>query len=113
VIPGEIEVIQSSSLIIIHYPLNLDVLDSQLQILSSRSISKQLRLVLHSPEVLMDVQDFLDLPIDRHPLLVDIRRSQLSGAVSELRRQPSSMSDSLQLLTRVPAHRPTEGSLGR
>jgi hypothetical protein len=86
-IPGDITILPEESALIFHYRINLDVFDARGEVTASRTLPKQLKIVLHSLDQLTDVQGFADSLACQYPLLADIRRSQLIGAINELKGQ--------------------------
>jgi hypothetical protein len=102
-IPVEIETNPQSSTLIVHYVVNLDLLDSADQIVASRTIPKQLKIILHSLDALTDTQGFLDTLAEQYEVLAEVQRSKLIAAISELREQSDcgnsiSRADSMQII---------------
>jgi hypothetical protein len=83
-LPGEVEVLHPSTLIV-HYIVQFDVLDTQGQLVASRTKQKQLRLMFQSLDESTDVDSLADCLIASYDVLIDMRKSQLTSSLNTLR----------------------------
>lgn len=87
VIPGEIEISPSNSSLIVHYQINVDVLDSQYNTVASRAKKKQIQITINGLNPTSDIEEIADSLCGQTDILPENRRTALIKALSELRGQ--------------------------
>ena len=94
VIPGEFEPSPQNCAIIVHYKIQVDVLDAQYNLVASRQRSKQITITFTGMKPTSDIEEIADSLIGQSELLPESKRGELLQALSALQSK-STMSTSL------------------
>lgn len=84
VIPGEIDVCRSNMSLIIHYVIQVDVLDHQFKRIASRSKQKQTQVTLKGLKPSNDLEEIAESIIHHYDMLSDDMKPSLIRALSDL-----------------------------
>ncbi|KAH0791120.1 kinesin-associated protein 3-like [Histomonas meleagridis] len=86
-IPGEFEAVPSTSSIIVHYTVQVDVLDSQYNLVASRTKPKEIQISFNGLSRYTDLEEVADSLIGQSDLLSEKKRNDLMTALRELQMQ--------------------------
>ena len=84
-IPGEYEPFPANCSIIVHYQIQVDVLDFQYNLVASRTKDKQIQITFSGLSQGSDIEEIADSLIGQSELLPESNRPQLLKALNELR----------------------------
>lgn len=85
VLPGEFEAVPQNCSIIVHYKIQVDVLDSQYSLVASRQRAKQINITFTGMRPTSDLEEIADSLIGQSELLPESKRPELLKALNDLR----------------------------
>ena len=94
VIPGDFEPQPQNCAIIVHYKIQVDVLDDQYNLVASRQRAKQITITFTGMRQSSDLDEIADSLIGQSELLPESKRGDLVRALSTLQRNCSGMPNS-------------------
>lgn len=112
VLPGEFEIAPQACAIIVHYAIQVDVLDSQYNLVANRTKQKQITITFSGLTPSSDIEEIADSLIGQSDFLPETKRAALLKCLNDLRNQikgtPAAMpSSTSQPLSKKPSTPPT------